>query len=159
MSGECNICGVMGCVESNHKEPPVIDAKPYEIPHPPFNVHQGNEGNWFVLGRGMHTQCRDRDDAQRVCNACNNVFQEANASGYASGFASGAASRDGEVGRLRDELDRIAKAEGYIPSLRDTHRWYKPVPSVTEALRAASEAFGGAASALAPGNGGEGEKK
>lgn len=118
------------------------DAKPY-YKITPWHDERTGEPLWYVDGPTGRVTCHSEGEAAFAF-----MLLE-------SAYSSGAAARDGEVGRLRDELDRIAKAEGYIPSLRDTHRWYKPLPSVTAALRAASEAFGGDASALAPGNGGE----
>jgi len=50
--------------------------------------------HWFVRGRGMFTQCHDRDQAQQVCSALNRVFQDAHAAGLATAQAELKAAND-----------------------------------------------------------------
>lgn len=127
MSGECDICGVMGCVESNHKETNVTEQTPAQIA---AAIVRRELDAYYVSPRPMSQQAERFDLREAIADA----IREAQ--------TSGAASRDGEVGRLREALVSIAEYWNGSGNER----------AMLDACQYASDT---ARSALAPGNGGE----
>lgn len=154
MSGECNICGVMGCVESNHKETNVSDAKPQSI----------EQLSSLTLVRILSHHTKDYPAILREFGqAC---------------FASGAAARDGEVEdwpwvdaskahpqhglsvAIIPEGDERIAVGFWDKELENSRRAYiVDGPNGSHHVRALWWSYlPPKPSALAPGNGGEGEK-
>lgn len=100
MSGECNICGVMGCVESNHKETNVSEQTPAQIA---AAIVRRELDAYYVSPRPMSQQAERFDLREAIADA----IREAQ--------TSSAAARDGEVGRYKAALEEIAQdeASGY----------------------------------------------
>jgi hypothetical protein len=113
------------------------DAKPY-------SVRKDDLANvWYVEGPGGNTMCGSEDEACEECSVYNQIWGLA--------FASAAASRDGEVGRYKAAWDAISEFQNKDCSCSNRANCRACHERVMCFVRYH------AASALAPGNGGEGE--